>query len=218
MTDRSLQYIKKYEPFPYGISADAMSYAYSKRAEVAMRSEGQKPVNLSAMVIDSRPAIELKTWATEEQDRARAAEARAFKLEPPTDNNTYPGDPSDSLSPSAQPQDARALQLCTYSYEMAIRLYADARVEYERHLASPEYMNRFQLYESHLDDIDLQGALCRADLDYLQARDGARPDTRDLLRSSVKIYGDVILSAQRIVLKILRRRRHLARDDAAWHQ
>jgi len=73
-----LQYLKKYEPFPYGVPPTAMGYNYAKRAEVAMTVGGQRPLQISDTVVDSRPGLMLKQWAEEEAERAVNSESRAL--------------------------------------------------------------------------------------------------------------------------------------------
>ena len=78
----ALQYLKQYNPFPYGISPLAMSYNYAKPPRLPESAEGQKPLQLSSMVIDSQPALQLKFWEEDDARHARGYEARAFKISP----------------------------------------------------------------------------------------------------------------------------------------
>jgi hypothetical protein len=55
-----LQYLRQYQPFPYGVDALAMGYNYAKRAQVIMTLSGQKPLQLSETVLDSYPGLLLR--------------------------------------------------------------------------------------------------------------------------------------------------------------
>ncbi|HEY7088058.1 MAG TPA: hypothetical protein VH518_08215, partial [Tepidisphaeraceae bacterium] len=83
--DSELQYLKKYEPFPYGVSPWALGYAYYKRAQVLQSSYHQKHVQLGEVVVDSRPALSLKNWAEEEFELALRAEIDSFGKPVPAD-------------------------------------------------------------------------------------------------------------------------------------
>ena len=58
-----LQFLKQYEPFPYGLSPYALGYNFNKRAQVLMSTLKQKPIQLSESVTDSQPGLTLKGWA-----------------------------------------------------------------------------------------------------------------------------------------------------------
>src|SRR5205814_1882160 len=73
-----LQYLKKYQPFPYGVSTLALGYNYYKRAQVLVTEMKQKHAQLSDETIGSRPPFALKTWSEEEWSRGRQAELDVF--------------------------------------------------------------------------------------------------------------------------------------------
>jgi hypothetical protein len=202
-----LQYLAPYAPFHYGISALAMSYNYAKRAEVAMKVEGQKPLQISPMVIDSRPGLTLKAWGEEEARRARTFEAKAFGISVPA--FTEEVDAALALLPAnAKPVDTVALQGAISTYNLAIRLAQDSRKEYRRHLADPDYANRYATYRSHLDDLTATERVCTADRDYLLALAAPDPAARAaLLRGSdgkggvAAEYASALLRFERTVLE-----------------
>src|SRR5699024_4110900 len=66
----TLQYLKQFEPFPYGLSPMALAYNYYKRAQV-MEDYGQRHIQLSELVVDSRPALALKGWCEADWSRGR---------------------------------------------------------------------------------------------------------------------------------------------------
>src|SRR4029078_9451452 len=84
-TGAELQYLEKYQPFPYGVSTFALAYNYAKRAQVIMRVDKQSPLQVSDAVIDSRPAIELKSWSEDEWERGRVAEITAYGMAVPAE-------------------------------------------------------------------------------------------------------------------------------------
>ena len=145
-----LQYLAPYQPFTYGMAPSAMGYNYAKRAQVAMTVNGQRPLQISSMVIDSGPALDLKQWAEVESDRGINFESRA--LPPPkagtSDAAAAPFVPGQPVS------DLHALDAAIFSYNLSARLCGDAIKEYERHLAKPEYFNQISLYASHKEDLD----------------------------------------------------------------
>jgi hypothetical protein len=73
-----LQYLRRYEPYPYGVSPLGLGFNYGKRAQVLINRTKQRPAQYSASVVDSRPGLELRDWGHEERDRGLAAEARAY--------------------------------------------------------------------------------------------------------------------------------------------
>src|SRR5439155_18185499 len=80
-----LQYLGKYQPFPDGISPFALAYNCYKRAEVLMNVGKQRHAQLSETVIDSRPALSLKSWVEEEWEQGRRRELQAFGVPVPED-------------------------------------------------------------------------------------------------------------------------------------
>ncbi|MDB5303237.1 MAG: hypothetical protein JWM97_786 [Phycisphaerales bacterium] len=209
----SLQYLKPYGEFPYGVSVLAMSYNYAKRAEVAMNVEGQKPLQISPMVIDSRPALELKAWGEEEARRARAFEARAFGIAAPVWSEQV--DMALAQIPvNAKVVDAAALKGAVATYDLAIRLAKDARREYLRHLANPEYAGRYATYRSHLDDVTGMELVCTADRDYLAAMSVTDPAGRAKLLRGAQDSGGVAAEYARAMTRFERTVLEYYTDDS----
>src|SRR5262245_18089260 len=69
-----LQYLKQYQPFPYGISPLALGYHYYKRAQVLETVNKQRHAEMTEEVVGTRPAVSLRLWSEEEWVRARIAE------------------------------------------------------------------------------------------------------------------------------------------------
>src|SRR4051794_40848563 len=78
VTGATLQYLAPYQPFQYGLSALALGYNYEKRAQVLQDTSKQVHANLSPMVLDSRPALALKSWSEDEWERGRRLEMKAL--------------------------------------------------------------------------------------------------------------------------------------------
>jgi hypothetical protein len=189
----ALQFIKQYEPFPYGVSPMALGYNFHKRAQLLMDLTGQKPTQVSESVIDAQPALALKIWAEEEWERARRMEVKAFgerlayerlDLELPTAAKPVDGGF----------KDASVLPEMIYCYDMMVRLVDDSTKEYERHLAKPEYKAKRSLYASHMDQLLGMRGMAVGDRDYLKAMlaPAGSPERAALLASSARGYHDSI--------------------------
>jgi hypothetical protein len=161
-----LQYLGALAPFPYGLSPTAMSYNYAKRAEVAMNAEGQKPLQMSEMVVDSRPGIQLKAWMEDESHMGREQESAAFGI-PAVAGKADPA--VDAVSPSDTLKDRAALDAAIYYFDSAVRVSRLGVTEYLRHLNKPEFAMRSAIYRSHIADLTAGEAMYQADHDYLIA-------------------------------------------------
>jgi len=195
-----LQYLAKYQPFPFGVSPAALAYNFAKRAEVSLSVEGQRPLQMSPMVIDSRPGLELDSWTTEAISDARTHEGRAFGIEVPRDPSPASDDALAAISPVAAPADPRAFQAAIDNYNLAIMLGPEMGREFKRHLSKPEYAMRIQLYASHLDDAVEYEAMSRADRDYLLLRSAAASQAPQLRAADVAEYQKAMIQCERIIL------------------
>jgi hypothetical protein len=182
-TGADLQYLKQFEPFPFGISPFAFAYNYYKRAQVLQESAGQTHAQLSDSVIDSRPALALKNWAEEEWERGRKIEAGLLRVRPYSEDEQTRQRPfgQDILEPRAQlelltiplrpadqPLQADNLPELVFSYQRAAELAEAAIREYERHLASSEFSINISTYQSHMDHLRAVRAIALADKAYVQ--------------------------------------------------
>jgi len=195
-----LQYLAKYKHFPYGVSPQAMAFNYSKRAQIAMATEGQKPLQLSAMVIDSQPGLMLKMWAEDELDRGHEQAARAYGLK--LTNNVLRNSQMLADVPLNQPiVDREALQGALYNYDLVARLSVDATDEIHRHLSSPQYAARITLYRSHLDDLQAVQHVTAADHDFLAASASSGEQRTQLMQNALAQYQKTQLVTERMVLE-----------------
>ncbi len=185
-----LQFLKKYEPFPFGVSTYALGYNYHKRSQVLMDVLKQKPLQISESVQDSQPALTLKGWAEEEWERGRRLEFKALGIKPPFDRLDQEL-PTAALSIDTPFKDRDLLPELIHCYEMCVRLADDSTAEYERHLSNPAYATKRALYANHLDTMLGMRGLAAGDADYLRAM-RATVDRNKWLNSAARHYRDSI--------------------------
>lgn len=186
-----LEFIERYQPFPYGVSPVALGYNYHKRSQVLMSTMNQKPIQISESVQDSQPALTLKMWAEEEWERGRRLECKALDKPLPTER-------IDQEMPTADvPVDAKIIDPSVvpellYSYDMAIRVAGDSIVEFERHLRNPQYATKRAMYAPHIDHLTGMGALVSGDRDYVKAMQSSGDERAKLLSSAALHYRNAI--------------------------
>jgi hypothetical protein len=202
-TGAEMQYLEKYQPFPYGISTFALAYNYSKRAQVIMRVDKQSPLQVSDAVIDSRPAVELKVWGEDEWERGRAAEITAYGMRVPAERLDMEMPTANAPADAKAVTDRESARLAVYSYDMAKRLSDDALVEYAEHMANPTYFHHANTYRSHVDTVKAMGVIASADSAYLKAALLAAddPNREKLLADAARLYQDAIGAYQLVILK-----------------
>ena len=98
---------------------------------------------------------------------------------------------------------ADAAKEAVFSYGMAARLAADAKAEYDRHMADPQYFDRVTTYRSHVDTVIAMGLLASADREYLRAAllPADDPQRETLLAEAARLYQESIGAYQLMVLK-----------------
>jgi hypothetical protein len=196
----TLQYLVKYDPFPYGVSPQAMAYNYGKRAQVAMTTEGQKTLQLSSMVIDSQPALLQKMWAEDQAEIADSCVTRAFALKLTPGNVLGNNETLSRIGLNQAVVDQEGMNGALYNYAFASKLAADAIAEFHRHLSDPAYAGRITLYQAHLDDLAGLTELCAADRDYMAAI-LATINRPGLVQSAQQHYKRAMIIYQRNVLE-----------------
>lgn len=164
-----LQYLKAFEPFPDGLSPLTIGYNHYKRAQALQTYGKQRHLQLSELVIDSRPALALKSWAEEEWERGRRFEAQAFEEKVPTSAERIDIEAvTASVLPTSTPPDLVAAQKAVYAYNRAGQVGQAALVEYSRHLS--KYLQSVATYRSHQDTIEALILAAKADRDFLQGQ------------------------------------------------
>jgi len=201
-TGAELQYLKPYEPFPYGVSTFALAYNYAKRAQVLLNVGKQSPLQISDMVIDSRPGTELGQWVEDEFERGRQFEIQAAGLQQPPGERINLEMPTAGMPVSHKLADPSLADAAIYSYGMAVRLAGDSVQEFRHHIQNPKYMDRSSTYNSHIDDMIAIAEIAAADRDYLRAAVAKDPSQREaMLRAAADGYQKAIGAYQLVVLK-----------------
>jgi hypothetical protein len=169
-----LQFLKQYEPFPYGLSPQAIAYNYYKRSQMLQRVAHEQHIQSSTFVIDSRPALGLEFWSAQQAEDGRRAELRLFGIDDQGERLSLelraPGaDPSVATgwaAALANRPDPAAGPRALYDYAMAARLAHDERAEFDSDiLLFPRSQDE---YMSHLDDSAMFEALYSGDHDFLE--------------------------------------------------
>ncbi len=195
-----LQYLEQIQPFPYGLSPFALAYNDFKRAQILQRVGKQKHIQLSSLVVDSRPALALKNWSEEEFERGRRAELGAFGLAIPKERLDMEL-PTADLAPQAGVPHPGWIDEAVFSYRRSAQLVPAAVKEYDRHMR--EYLTNVGTYRSHIDGLEAMAPVAMGDADYLQAMtpgiDAARQG--QLLASAKAHYESAIPKLQRTMLK-----------------
>jgi hypothetical protein len=186
-----LQFLKRYEPFPYGISPLALGYNYHKRGQVLLATRKQLWTHLTDSVIDSQPAIVLKLWAEEELERGRRLEAKAFGAKLPPERIDQELATAD-ITLDTPVADEAVLGELLHCYSRCADVSRDAAVEYERHLSKPEFITKRTMYASHIDTVLTYGSMAAGDRDFLLARQASGDERTKLLDSASRHYHDAI--------------------------
>ncbi len=186
-TGAELQYLEKYQPFPFGVSTMGFAYNYQKRAEVMQSTLNQQHAQLSPMVVDSRPALALKSWEEDEAERGRRLELTAFNHPIPEERfqmETPTGDlAADApFSATERPNLLAAIE----SYDRASRVGIDALEEYERHLKN--FTINYGTYQSHMGECRATAEMMKGDRDYLKAMLATGDERAKLLKSAGAEY------------------------------
>lgn len=164
------RYLKPYEPFPYGLSPFAISYDYYRIAQHLQNDEHQQHLQISPSVIDSRPAIALENWATENLQSGRRLEFQLFNVPLPSDPNGSTDMQTAPISISTPRNSAVDVQHLIFCYQRAARVAQDAANAYQEHLKNPDYsMNNFFTYQWHSDNNIAVAHLAAGDAAYIQA-------------------------------------------------
>lgn len=192
------QYLEPYQPFPYGVSPFAIAYNYYKQAQVLQTVGKQHHIQLSSMVVDSRPALALENWARDEWFRGREAELKAFDKPIPSERLNMEMATA-SLPLNATTNEPELIDQAFYSYQLAPRLCRSAIAEFRRHLLS--YSTNFWTYMSHIDDLQGIADLVQADHDYLAALRTTGEERIKLIQSAQQHYAAAATDYRRIILK-----------------
>jgi hypothetical protein len=182
----ALQFLKQYEPFPYGLSAFALAYNDYKRAQYLQDLWKETPLQMGAIIVDSRPAILLKLWGQDEWERGRRYEMRAIG-HPAQGGDRLDLDvasTTDELSPASV--DEVSFAAADECYGLAARLMADCQVEMLNYIHT--HPAGATNYYSHVDDAVAMQQLMLADQDYLRAMTATGSEKIALMKSAMDRY------------------------------
>jgi hypothetical protein len=203
-----LQFLARYQPYPYGISVLALGFNDAKRSQYLLRLRNQHPISAGSSdpVVDSRPAISLEHWVSDEWERGRLAELRMvdrpgdakLRADPKVDPSEYEG-PTGTIGLNDKIVDPAAYDAALYSYRLAARLAADGRAEFLEH--NRYYTLNQQTYLSHIDDMTGQHQLLQADSDFLAAMTATGEERAQLLKNALQGYNDTKYTFASTVLK-----------------
>lgn len=199
-----LQYLKQFEPFPYGIPPIAIGWNYCKRCQVIKDLTKQKHLQLSELVIDNRPAINLKLWSEAEWGTGRQMEMQAFGLKLGKDEtNDERGRielPTSVVPPTAAFLNVRAAREAIYHYDLVVKTAESALREFDRH----QLHHASADLSSHRDSLTAMRVMCIADRDYLKAMmlpGESTPQRESLLRSAIDNYNKTMALWEILMLR-----------------
>jgi hypothetical protein len=201
----TLQYLKPFAPFPYGLHPMAIGWDYYKRCQVLHDRTKQKHLQLSELVIDNRPAINMRLWGESEWGMGRQCEALALGARLPTVQNSADFRAQTellgaSIPPNAPIVDVEQAKEAVYRYRLVTKTAEVADEEYVRHIrhyAGHDYGN-------HRDSVAAMKVLCVADADYLDAMLTASSNAerrRSLLQSAAQSYRAAMIAWEVYELK-----------------
>ena len=187
-----LDYLRRFEPYPYGLSPFGLAYDSFKRSLALQETRNQKHAQLSDRVLSSRPALALTEWSNEERERGRRAEMAQFGF------SAVPGDESDTpleLPSAGLKPDAVAstplLEEAIFSYARASQLAAASAEEFRAHMR--RYPDDAASYRRHLADIRAFAELTAGDAAYVKLITTSDPAARPAIaREATAAYGRAI--------------------------
>lgn len=196
-----LQFLRKFEPYPYGVSPFGMAYNYYKRCQMLFRIAQQSHAQLSDLVIDSRPALSLKNWAEEEWERARRDELALFGRERVGEERWHAETPTADIPLNAGVDAARSAQYdsALFGYERAALYAAEAEVEYLAHM--DVFKNNEAIYLSHRDTLAALRQLVLGDRAYLLAMASAGEERARHAAAAREHYGAALWQYQYVLLR-----------------
>ncbi|HLL90425.1 MAG TPA: hypothetical protein VK324_14090, partial [Tepidisphaeraceae bacterium] len=195
-----LKYLTPYEPFPHGLSPIAIAYDYFRVAQSLQNDGKQRHAQLSDRVVDSRPALTLKVWAEDEQERGRRAELAAFgRPAQGTAERMTLELPTADVSPTADAVDRAKLDEAVQAYARSAQVARDSIAEYEAHLR--RYGTNLATYQSHLDLMMAVGQMSTADGAYLRAGVAPASERAALLEQAAAAYAASREQYARMILR-----------------
>jgi hypothetical protein len=197
-----LQYLKKFEPYPYGVSPVALGYNYFMQAQTLQRVSHARHAQTSEMVVDSRPAIALKFWVEEEQELGRRHELAAFGKPLPANAGIERIElemPLAVLPLDQTPANPAKLTEAIYNYERSASLVDEGVNEYREHLK--RHPTGLEMYRSHIDGLTAVKRFALADAAYLKAMQASGEERTKWKKVAKEEYEQTIVTYVRIMLR-----------------
>lgn len=193
-----LQFLPRFNPYPYGISPEAIAYSYMKRAQLLQLLGNQQHAQLSDLVIDSRAALAIRGWADEEWDYGGRAELEGFGRPAAPGGDRLDIELTAANLPLSTPiVDRSKIDEAIFEYGRAAMLCGVADEEFAEHIE--RFSESESTYASHRLTVQAEQHLCQADHDYLAAMI-APADQRGALLSSAAAEYQRSLNIHRLVM------------------
>jgi hypothetical protein len=198
--DGDLAFLRRFQPFKFGISAHALGYNYFKRAIALQVSRGQRHAQLSERVTSSRAPLALRFWAEEELARARRLEiALLDRPLPPDEGDIGELEAPSASAPLAGIEQTPALDQVLYGLRRSAEVAAIANEEFDAHIQR-ESGDR-ALYASGQAWLNALQPLVQADHLFLEIASGRRTDRTAAKREAASLYSTAIERLSRTALQ-----------------
>ena len=195
-----LQFLPQFQPYPYSVSPWAISYNYERRAQLLQLIGGQRHVQLSDLVIDSRPALAMRGWADEEREFALRAELESLGKPPAVSAERVDFETDSAPLPlNAPPANRKLIDEAIFDFGNSSRLYARADKEFAQHII--RFKQSEQTYESHRAGAQLMEQLSAGDRDYLKALIAPPQQRAALIASATNAYNRAIALSRVYILR-----------------
>jgi hypothetical protein len=195
-----LQYLTKFEPFPHGLHPFALAYNYYRAAQILQSKYGQRHLQLSDQVLDSRPALTLKGWAEAELEDGRKVELQAFGKAVPAERLAME-QPTAALPVDAKPEKPTLMGDVELYYRRANQVSREAIDAYLRHLREYGSSQNLSTFSSHVDHLRTLEGLSGGDYAYVRAMRAAPGAGRDaLVQEAREAYARAATAAQRTIM------------------
>ena len=193
-----LPYVKRFEPYPYGVSPFAFAFNYYKKCQWLQDNRGAHHAQMADRVLSSRPALSLEKWSEEAWYNALRGEIELSGQTPPNDDGKLQPLTQDRLIAAPLPQ-SPLLQQTIASFDRATAISAAAADEYEIHLKT--YPADELTYRSHIRDVQARHELVAGDAAYLKAMYASGDDRSKLVADARAHYSKAATLYGRLFLQ-----------------
>jgi hypothetical protein len=201
-----LEFLTKFQPFPYGVPPMAIGCAYFKQCQLLKDRLHQRSIEQSDLVVDNRPAVNTENWAEKEWGWGRRAEMLALGKEIRSGQN-YSDErdanelPTAQVPPTAPVVDRLTAEEAIYHYTLIPRIAAVALDEFRRHTRN--YPGAEITFRFHRATLSAMTTMCEADREYLSAMLMPATDSgrAALLTAAAKNYRMTMLQWEALALK-----------------